>query len=106
MRVAAYLSSDRSSRTCSRSVPWIRCQSGAAPEPEGMIDRAPGWQVVGPQFPGTAAVHRIEDAVENLVAAMPGRLAAGLDGGHERHQLFPFCIGEIGIVRASRRSHV
>ena len=56
------------------------------------------------QFPGTPTANGIEDAVEDLAATVFWRAATGFAGRHERYQPFPFCIGEIGIVSASRRS--
>ena len=68
-----------------------------------MIDRTPRRQIVRQQFPSTAAVHGIEDAMENFAAAMLRRATAGFGRRHERDQLFPFGIGEVGIIRGARR---
>src|SRR3954452_5833276 len=53
-------------------------RSLTTPQPEGVIDRAPGRQIVRQQFPGTAAAHGIEDTVQNLTAAMFYRTATRL----------------------------
>ena len=56
------------------------------------------------QFPGTTTANGIEDAVEDLAAAVFGRSTTAFAGRHERYQRFPFSIGEVGIVSGSRRS--
>jgi hypothetical protein len=78
----------------------------SAPQPEIVIDRAPGGQVVGQQVPGPATASHIEDAVEDFAAAVFWRTTPGLDGRHERFELFPFRLGEVGIIRGSRGVHL
>src|SRR5580700_8994233 len=60
--------------------------SAAAPEPEIVMDGAPRRKVMRKQFPGTTTANGIEDAVEDLAAAVFGRPAPGFGGRHERYQ--------------------
>src|ERR1700733_4039293 len=57
--------------------------SGAAPEPEIVIDGAPRRKVMRKQFPGTTTANGIEDAIEDLAAAVFWRGAPGFGGRHE-----------------------
>ena len=80
--------------------------SAPAPAPEIVIDGAPRWKIMRQQFPGTATAHGIENAVEELAAAVFWRAATAFAGRHERYQGCPFGIGEIGIVSSSRRNQL
>src|ERR1044071_2238039 len=77
-----------------------------APRPEVMIDRAPWWEIVRQQFPGAAAADGVVNPIDDLAAGMFGRTAARFGSGHQRLQVLPFCIREIGIVwLAALHSH-
>jgi len=60
--------------------------SSAAPELEIVIVGAPRRKVMRKQFPGTTTANGIEDAVEDLAAAVFWRAATGFGGRHERYQ--------------------
>jgi hypothetical protein len=56
------------------------------PEPEIVIDGAPRRKVMRKQFPGTTTANGIEDAVEDLAAAVFWRPPTAFGGRHERYQ--------------------
>src|SRR4051812_23094996 len=71
--------------------------SGATPEPEIMIDRAPSRQIVGQQVPSAHTASHVENGVEDFAAAVFRRTTTGFHGRHERGQLFPFGLREVRV---------
>ena len=53
---------------------------------------------MGQKLPGAAAADYIEDTIQDFTASMFGGTAARFGGGHQRLQLVPFGIGEVGSV--------
>src|SRR5947209_5840012 len=78
----------------------------ATPEPEIMIDRAPGRQVVRQQVPGAPTPSHVEDTVEDFAAAVLGRTTPRFHRRHEWFELYPFRLGEVGIISSSRGLHL
>jgi hypothetical protein len=78
----------------------------AAPQPEIMIDGAPGGQGMRQQVPGAPTPSHVENGVEDFAATILRRTAPGFHRRHEWFELFPFCIGEVRIIRSSRGLHL
>src|SRR5262252_3018743 len=67
-----------------------------------MVNRAPRRQVVGQQFPGTAASDGITDAVDNLASRVLGRTTARHSGRDEKFEVLPLGIGDVAVVRLAK----
>src|ERR1051325_9015358 len=66
--------------------------------PRIVINGSPRRQIMRQQLPGAAAADYREDAIQDFTASMLGGTAARFGGGHQRLQLVPFGIGEVGSV--------
>src|SRR5262249_18698278 len=67
-----------------------------APQPEVVLDRLPGRQVVRQQAPGLAAAPHVEVGVRDLTSAPATRASAGLGCRHERLEDRPLAVRPVG----------
>src|SRR6266511_5499932 len=74
------------------------------PRPEVVIDRAPGWQIMRQEFPGSAAAHHIKDPVQDFAARVLGGTTARFRGGDQGLQAIPFGIAQVSIVKSAIHS--
>jgi hypothetical protein len=57
-----------------------------------VVNRLPGWEVVGQQSPGTTTVEHVEDSVEDLARAMEARTPVGFGSRKVGFQAAPLGI--------------
>lgn len=73
-----------------------------APEPEAVVHRLPGWEIVRKVAPGTAGPDHVTDGVQDL-PSFPCRTSAALGRRDERLQNGLFGIGEVGGIGTALR---
>jgi len=73
-----------------------------APEPEVVVGRLPGWELVREQSPSAATAHHVEDRVQDLAERVQPRSPDCLGRWEERVQASEFSVSEVGQVRSPR----
>ena len=68
------------------------------PAPEVLVDKLPGWKVMGQQAPGTATTENREDRIQDFALRIFLRSPTGLGGGDEMLKQGPFAVTEVSWV--------
>ena len=72
-----------------------------APQPEIMVNRGPGGQIMRQTALGTPCAQHVQDAIHDFTPGHTAQAATRLEGRHFRLQQLPFFMRQITVVGGS-----